>query len=515
MKKSILLLLLLFATFIGLKAQDMKVTGRVTDATTGLPVEAASVIVKGKGVTTNASGDFTITAKKGAILVISSIGYLRKEITVNEASVSVTLTKSDNTLTDVVVVGFGTQKKANLTGSVVTLKNDVLTKRQVASTSNLLQGLAPGVTVQQQSGKPGADGAGIVIRGNSSISGSSAPLIIIDGLASGSLDQIDPNSIESITVLKDAASTAIYGNRASGGVILVTTKKGNKKGMQISYNNFFTKQKATAIPKRVSAIDHLLLSNVAEQNRTGNSAAFVYPQALIDRYKSTPANNLDVIDTDWLDLLLTNSGLLQNHNVQLSSGGEKVNIYTSVSYLNQQGLIPNSSFEKYDIRFNPEFKVNDKLTFSGNFSYNSNKTTNPSTGSAEFIIRQAIGLPAIGGGKYGEGMYGTAGQSNNRNPLAMAEAAGTSVTNGNQLVARFGFNFKPVKGLDMEAYWGYSKSNPLTKTFVKNADIYQPNLTTLKYDKIGVWPGTTSLGLTTRNDIYNNYTGQATYSFKV
>ena len=517
MRKLMLLLLLLFATFTAIKAQDIKVTGRITDAATGLPVVSASIKVKGSksGVSADANGQYTIRATKGAVIIVTSIGYLPKEVTVRDESLSISLTTSDNTLTDVVVVGYGTQKKANLTGSVVTLKNDVLTRRQVASTSNLLQGLAPGVTVQQQSGKPGADGAGIVIRGNSSISGSSAPLIIIDGLAAGSIDQIDPNSIESITLLKDAASTSIYGNRASGGVILVTTKKGNKKGLQISYNSFFTKQQATAIPKRVSALDHLLLSNVAEQNRTGNAAAFVYPQALIDKYKSTPANNLDVIDTDWLDLLLTNSGLLQNHNVQLSTGGEKVNIFTSISYLKQQGLITNSSFEKYDIRFNPEFKVNDKLTFSGNFSYNSNKTTNPSTGSAEFIIRQAIGLPAIGGGKYGEGMYGTAGQSNNRNPLAMAEAAGTSVTNGNQLVARFGFNYKPIKGLDIEAFWGYSKSNPLTKTFVKNASIYQPNLTTLGYDKIGVWPGTTSLNTTTRNDTYNNYTGQATYSFKV
>jgi TonB-linked SusC/RagA family outer membrane protein len=517
MRKSTLLVLLLFAALFGARAQDMKVTGKVTDAATGLPVESASVKVKGKtyGAITGANGSFSLTVDKSATLVISSIGYGSKEVKVADGNFEVALVKGDNTLGDVVVVGYGTQRKATLTGASVTLKTEDLTRRQVASTSNLLQGLAPGVTVQQQSGKPGADGAGIVIRGTSSISGSSAPLVIIDGLAAGSLDQIDPNTIETITILKDAASTSIYGNRASGGVILVKTKRGAKKGIQVSYNNFFTKQIATAIPKRVSAINHMELSNVAEKNRTGNAAAFVFPQVLIDKYKSTPANNLDVIDTDWLDLLLTNSGFLQNHNVQLSSGGEKVNMFTSVTYLRQQGLIPNSSFEKYDVRFNPEFKLNDKLTLSGNFSYNANKTTNPSTGSAEFIIRQAIGLPAIGGGKYGEGMYGTAAQSNNRNPLAMAEAAGTSVTNGNALVAKFGFNYKPIRGLDIEAYWGYSKSSPIVKTFVKNADIYQPNIATSSYDKIGVWPGTTSLGLTTRNDTYSNYTGQATYSFKI
>ena len=256
----------------------------------------------------------------------------------------------------------------------------------------------------------------------------------------------------------------------------------------------------------------MVLSNLAEQNRTGNPAAFLYPQALIDKYRSTPANNLDVINTDWLGLLLTNSGLLQNHNLQLLSGGDRVNVFTSVSYLKQQGLIQNNSYEKYDIRFNPDFKITDKLTLSGVFNYTNSTTINPSTGSAEFIIRQAIGLPAIGGGKYGNGMYGTAGQTNLRNPLAMAEATGTSVSNGNTFLTRAGFNYKPVKNIEVEAYWARELRTPTSKTFVKNADIYQPNVVTQSYDKIGTWPGSTSLSQTSFNNVYRTYLGQATYT---
>ena len=513
--RKLFFMLTLCLTGLLASAQENRVTGKVTNGS-GEPLSGASVAVKGqtKGVATNAAGEFTISVPRGATLVITSVGFEAREVAANASTITAALRADNSQLSDVVVVGYGTQRRASITGAVVTLKNEALTRRQVASASNLLQGLAPGVTVQQQSGKPGGDASSIRIRGISSISAGSEPLVIVDGVVS-TLDNIDPNAIESINILKDAASTAIYGSRASNGVILVRTKRATGKGLSVAYNAFVSKQKATAIPERTSAVEHMELSNLAEQNRTGNPASFLYAQSLIDKYKTTPANNLDVINTDWLGLLLTNNGLMQNHNVQLVSGGERVNVFTSVSYLKQQGLIQNNSYEKYDIRFNPDFKISDKLTVSGIFSYNNSNTINPSTGSPEFIIRQAIGLPAIGGGKYGEGMYGTAGQTNLRNPLAMAEAAGTSLRNDVTLLTRAGFTYRPVKNLEIEAYWARETRNPTTKTFVKNVDIYQPNLTTNTYDKIGVWPGSTSLGQSFFNNVYKTYLGQATYSGKV
>jgi TonB-linked SusC/RagA family outer membrane protein len=515
MRKIAFLLLLLSLHASIMLAQEQRVSGRIVNAS-GQPLEAVSVTVKGtaRGTSTNSNGEFVIGAQNGQTLVFSIVGFANAERVVDGTTMNLSLVQGENTLDDVVVVGYGTQRRGAVTGSVVTLKNDVLTKRQVASTSSLLQGLAPGVTVQQQSGKPGADASSIRIRGVSSIYAGSSPLIMVDGVVS-SLESIDPNAIESVTILKDAASTAIYGTRGANGVILVKTKRGTGKGITVSYNNFVSKQVATAIPERVSAIEHMELSNLAERNRTGNPNAFLYAQALIDKYKSTPPNNLDVIDTDWLDLLLTNSGILQNHNIQLSSGGEKVNVFTSVSYLTQQGLIPNNSFKKYDIRFNPDFKLTDKLTLSGVFNYNYNTSVNPATGSAEFIIRQAIGLPAIGGGKYGPGMYGTAGQTNNRNPLAMAEAAGTSFFEQNSFLSKVSLNYRPVNGLELEAFWARENWTPHGKTFVKNVNIYQPNVVTKAYDKIGVWPGTTSLGESYSTNTRTTYLAQATYSKQV
>lgn len=395
MRKAILLCWLL-TFFVGFaEAQQTKISGKVTDAN-GNAVEGVSVSVKGKstGAVTNTAGEFVIAANTGETLVFSSVGLTNKEVKVSGASMQVKLDAANNTLSEVVVVGYGQQRKATLTGSVVTLKQEDLTKRQVATASNLLQGLAPGVTVQQQSGRPGADGASIRIRGLGSIYAGQSPLIMVDGVVSG-FDMIDPNAIESITILKDAASTAIYGARAANGVVLVKTKRAKGKGVQVSYNAFLSKQDATAIPERTSAVDHMELSNMAERNRTGNPNAFLFTQALIDKYKTTAPNNLDVIDTDWLGLLLSNTGLMQNHNVTINSAGDNTNIFASVTYLNQQGLVPNNSHQRYDIRFNPDFKLNDKLSINGLLNINSSKTIAPSTGSPEFIIRQAIGLPAV------------------------------------------------------------------------------------------------------------------------
>jgi TonB-linked SusC/RagA family outer membrane protein len=512
MKKATILCLL-FAFLLGMaQAQQIKVAGKVTDVN-GNALEGISVTIKGKstGTVTNAAGMYTISASNGETLIFSSVGLIAKEQKVTGNSLDVQLTATDASLSEVVVVGYGQQRKATLTGSVTTLKQEDLMKRQVATASNLLQGLAPGVTVQQQSGRPGADGASIRIRGLGSIYAGQSPLIMVDGVVSG-FDAIDPNAIESITILKDAASTAIYGARAANGVVLVKTKRAKGKGVQVSYNAFLTKQNATAIPERTSAVEHMELSNLAEVNRTGNPNAFLYTQALIDKYKTTAPNNLDVIDTDWLDLLLTNTGLMQNHNVTINSAGDNTNIFASVTYLNQQGLIPNNNFQRYDIRFNPDFKLNDKLSINGVLNINNSRTVAPSTGSPEFIIRQAIGLPAIGGGLYGPGIYGTAGQTNNRNPLAMAEAAGTSVSRNNTMLTKVGFNYKPVNNLEVEGYWAREYWVPNGKNFVKNVDIYVPNLTTLGYDKVGVWPGTTSLGESYSTNQRTTYLAQATWT---
>jgi TonB-linked SusC/RagA family outer membrane protein len=513
MPKVLLLLLGLLLCTLATFAQTQTYRGQVKDAT-GKGIEGV-VINEPNSKKTNLSGidgSFNIQLNKGAKLVFTAVGFVSKTIILGtELNVNIVLDEKFTELNDVVVVGFGTQKKVNLTGSVVTLKAEDLTKRQVSTSSNLLQGLAPGVTVTQQSGRPGADGASINIRGLSSIYAGQSPLILVDGVVS-SFDNIDANAIETISILKDAASTAVYGARAANGVILVTTKRAKGKELQIGYNMFLTQQYVTDIPKRASAVDFMNLSNVAQQNSTGNPAAFIYAQALIDKYKTTPANNMDVIDNDWVKLLFVNSGLMQNHNISINAGGEKLSMFTSISLLDQKGIVPNTSYKKIDIRMNPDLKVNDKLSFHGVLNYNQYTTTTPSTSSAEFIIREAIGIIPIGAAKFGPDMYGNAGQSNNRNPLAQAEAGGTTEVFNNSILSKLGFNYKPIKNIDVEAFWAREYWVPNTKTQVKNVGIYQPNVGTNSYDYVGVWPGTNSLSESYSTNTRTTYLAQATYS---
>lgn len=519
LRKTVLPILFLISTLI--VAQNaigqINVRGKITDPQgSALPGTTIQIVGTSVGTISDSNGAFSLQVPNGnAVLQFSFIGYVTQKTTVGkQTTINVVLNEDSQNLEEIVAVGYGTQKKANLTGSVTALKTEDLTKRQVAQASNLLQGLATGVTVQQQSGKPGGDGAYIRIRGLSSIYAGQSPLIMVDGVVS-SLDNLDPISIETISILKDAASTSIYGSRAANGVILIQTKRAKEKGIKLNYNAYITKQTATAIPSRTTAIEHMELSNVAEQNRTGNPSALLYTQDLINKYKTTPANNMDVIDTDWLDLVMSNNGIMNNHNLSLASGGDVTNIYASMAYMNQQGLIQNNSYNRYDFRLNADFKIRKNLTLSGVLNYNNRKSINPSTSSPEFIIRQAIGLPAIGGGKYGEGMYGTAGQTNNRNPLAQAEAAGTSVSEVGSLLTKATIKYSPIEEIEIEAFWALEQWTPHGKSFTKNVDIYMPNVATQKYDKIAPWPGTTSLGESYSTNKRSTYLAQATFNHKI
>jgi TonB-linked SusC/RagA family outer membrane protein len=511
MKKKIYLFLVLFTTLLGgIKAQDIKVTGRVTEAATGNAVEAATISVKGKSkaVASNANGDFTISVNNGATLVVSSVGFSKKEITASTERMNIMLIKDANNLSDVVVVGYGTQKKANLTGSIVTLKNEDLLKRQVASTSNLLQGIAPGVSVQQQSGKPGGDGANIRIRGIGSINAGTFPLILVDNVEM-SIDAIDPNAIDNITILKDAASTAIFGARAANGVILITTKRA-KKGTVVSYNAFFTQQKATNLPVKLTPVEHMELLNEA---RVNSAKAKAYTDAEILLYKTNTPDNFRFFNTDWISDVLSNSGLMQNHNISLSSASDKIGFFASGTYLSQQGLTPNTYFKKYDFRINTDVKVNDKVTVKGDIIYNKSEVNDPPA-TSEFIIRQAIGISAIGAGKFSDGKYGTADQSVLRNPLGLAEASGFNNSNTPSLILKGTIVYKPIKELEFEAFVANNTFNTNRKIFNKQYDIYEPNYISNTLP-LKSKTGSTGISESYSNGKRNNYNVQATFSTSV
>lgn len=254
------------------------VRGTVTDAD-GMPLVGATVIVitgtqPGGGTTTDANGKFAIAAAPGQRLSVSYIGYKETSVEVTTKTDYDIRLESDNAQIDeVIVVGYGTQKKVNVTGSVATIDSKAFDKRPIVSTSAALQGMAPGVTVTTQSGAPGDDGGAIRIRGINSFGGSStSPLVLIDGIE-GSLDSVDPNLIESISILKDAASSSIYGSRAANGVILVTTKRGSKERFSITYKGYVGWQSPTDLPDMVNALEFRELTRAMYSTTAWTSTA--------------------------------------------------------------------------------------------------------------------------------------------------------------------------------------------------------------------------------------------------
>ena len=521
MKKKLFTLLLLFCGLTGTVFAQKTISGKINNEKGTEPIVGASIVEKGttKGTITDFDGNFKLTVADNATLIVSFIGFSSQEIAVgNATTLNINLAESALRLDDVVVLGYGKQKKANLTGAVNSFTTEDLTQRQVSSTSQLLQGIAPGVAVWQSSGKPGADGPNIRIRGIGSLSSGTGPLVVIDGVVT-TLDFLDPNSIESMTVLKDAASTAIYGVRGANGVIVVKTKRSKRNGIHVSYNGFVSQQNATEFPERVSAIEHMELSNEAATNlaRRANAAAgpvFTFPQALIDKYKTTAPDNIEVFNTDWSKLLLANTGLMQNHNLILDAGSEKMSLLTSVSYLEQQGLVVNNSFRKLDIRMNPDIKLADNLHLSGNFFLNSGNRVEPAGSSPEFIIRQAIGLPANAAAKFAEGAYGDAGQSNRRNPLGVAESSGIVRFLTPTLLGSVQLNYQPIAGLDLEVMASKEQATPSSKRFQKSYDSYTANVAAKSWDLVSRFPGSNALSESFGISYRNTMRAQAAYQLE-
>ena len=512
-KKAIWLCCLLCLLLGNVFAQQNRVSGRVTDDR-GAGVESVTVTVKGTSTSTvtNATGDFSLNAQVGQRLVFSSVGFVAKEAEVTGSQVDVTLDRSSGDLGEVVVVGYGTQRRSAVTSAVSVVRGEQLTKRPLASTSMALQGFAPGVVVQQGSGQPGADGGSIVIRGIGSITGSTAPLIIVDGVEGVSLNDIDPNVIENVTILKDAASTAVYGVRGTNGVILVKTKRGQAGRTSISFNSFVSKQTPTNFPELLSAVDNMLLNNEAVAN-TG-STGLPYPQALIDLYRNTPANNMTVFNTDWKDLIFQNSGLMHNHNIIVNGGSEKVSFLASGTLLNQQGLIVNNSFKKYDLRINSDVKLSNRFKFITDLFYTNATNIQPAGMSPNEIVQRGISLARNFPGKFGEGLYGDAGQSNRINPIGAAEASGINKAQTPTLSLRFAINAELFRNFVLEA--SYNSRASYTEAYIARGtyNSYNPNPATNTYlfDRV---IGDSTLSYTNNRNITNQYFASGTYSYNI
>jgi len=344
------------------------VAGKVTDSS-NVPLPGVTVVVKGttQGTITDAEGKYNLTqVPADGILVFSFVGMRFQEIDVaGKRQINVTLEEETIGLEEVVAVGYGVQKKVNLTGAISTVQFDKeLENRPITNASQAFGGKVSGVWVSQNSGKPGSDGAQLRVRGWGTLNNSN-PLVIIDGVE-GAFEQLNPNDIESISVLKDAASAAIYGSKAANGVILITTKLGkfNEK-MQIDISSYFGVQ---SLGKRYDVIsnsaEHMKLSNKALENEGSGP---LFPDYLISAFENGK-DPYKYPNTDWFDVLFKTANI-QEHNVSIRGGSSQGSSFLSFNYLNQDGMVPNTNSERYGIRANLESDVTNWLKVGGRFNY--------------------------------------------------------------------------------------------------------------------------------------------------
>jgi len=451
MKRYFLLLCVGLLSSFTLLAQQQTITGRVVDMSTGEPLPGVNILAKGTaiGTVTDVDGNYRLTVSADvATLVFSSIGFETAEENINgRSSINLDLSPDIQSLSEVVVVGYGTQKKENLTGAVSAVTGEKIAERPVLSADQALQGLAPGVTVSQFGGEPGS-GATVRIRGLGTL-GNNNPLVIIDGVP-GSFDLVDPNNIESISILKDAASAAIYGSRAAGGVVLITTKRGKAGKLKVSYNGYVGVQRPIDIPNYLGSEGYLQFYNEALENETGTNQNFV-------------PNNPDN-DTDWFEEVLVENPIQQQHVLNLGGGNEFVTSNVALTYQDQQGLIANSSYQRYSLRANNDFQAGERFKFRLDVSAKRSIDNSPAGGSST-VFNQTYRIPPIYSavnfdGSYGEGWNG-------QNPVAISQASGENELVSDFSLLNLGVNYKIVEGLSLDFSFSPWIQNDKRKNFRK------------------------------------------------
>lgn len=351
------LFLLMWVAVIGWSQTTL--TGVVTDAASGEPLIAANVFIKGTdvGAITDLQGRYTIDVPASATtIIVSYTGYATQEIAIEGRTEINVLLREGIDVDELVVVGYGTQKKSNVTGSIAQVKGEDLEDMQVNRVEQALQGRASGVRITQGSGAPGA-GSVIRIRGTSSINGSD-PLVVVDGVViQGGIDFLNPNDIASIEVLKDAASAAIYGARGANGVILVTTKGGQKGKMRINYNGFYGVQNPWKKLPMLNAREYAII-----QNEMAGAAGAPLPFPNPDQYGE---------GTDWQDQVFSYNAPIRSNELNISGGTERMTYYSSVNYFEQTGIVApgKSDYSRLTARLNTESQVNDRVKFGMNIAY--------------------------------------------------------------------------------------------------------------------------------------------------
>lgn len=470
----------LLFSHISIYAQDFSLSGRVLDENAdGLP--GATVIIKGttNGTITDIDGFFTISVPINSVIEISYSGYIKREINIeNNDSLNIYLEPDIETLSEVLVIGYGSQEKINVTGSVATIKQEDLISVPVANTSNLIAGKVPGVMTRQNSGLPGGENTQIRIR-----SFSESPLVLVDGVPMD-FSRIDQNDIANISVLKDA-SAAVYGARAGNGVILVTTKRGEDGAPKISFSSNYTTQSATAFLEHVTPSQYVELVREANLNDFFDANA-TFTEDDILKYR----DKLDGYEGgDWVNALIENNAPMQQYNLNVSGGNENVKYFTSFGYIDQESFFRSRDFDyrRYSTRSNLDIKLNKNLSFGVDLSYRQDIRERPSRDALSNIwidlsTAQPIYPTSIPDGQiipdptkpYVSYSGSTTG---NRNPIARSSRNifGTYDRLDNTFRGKVGFkyNIPGVDGLTLKADMNIQVLDRSEKSFRNPYNVYR------------------------------------------
>lgn len=424
------------------------VTGKITDSATGKSIPGVNITAKGttRGVISNDEGAYSINLQPGdSILIFSSTGYSRAEVVIGgRSTIDIALATSASGLAEVVVIGYGTQARRDVTGAVASVKGDELQNLPVSGAVQALQGRAAGVNIVRNGGSPGNTGS-IRIRGTGTINNAD-PLIVIDGVPAGSLNAVNPNDIASIEVLKDASASAIYGTRAANGVVIVTTKRGGfEQPMKVSVNGY------TGFSNIRKTIDMLEAPSLVElkRERYTNDGLDINPVWL------DPAN--EVQRTNWQDELFRR-GKVHNLDASLAGGSAKSSYMLSAGYYEEEGIITNSRFNRYSVRLNSDHKVGKRLRIGQNLQLTRTDENSLNTNSAQDgLIWSAIRFMPFIPVKNDDGSWGTSKASNEygdiNNPIFTANTVdGANIET--RILASINAEFQIVKGLKLKANFG-------------------------------------------------------------
>ncbi|MDE6067180.1 MAG: TonB-dependent receptor [Duncaniella sp.] len=439
------------------------VTGTVVDEN-GEPMIGATVKLKGSDeiVSTDLDGRFSINADKGEKLIVSYIGYNPYEVSIDSDDITIDMTENNNTLDEVVVIGYGAVKKKDLTGAVASVRGEDLATKKTTTLSNALQGSVSGLMVRRDNNAPGASAGSMHVRGVTTI-GDSSPLIIVDGVQCDNIDYVNANDVESISVLKDAAAASIYGSKAAAGVILITTKRGDESALSLSYNGEFGWEIPTKQPSMVGVTRYLEMQNELLYNDNPSAGYFqLYTADQMKnwvRYNASDPDNYPI--TDWKGLMMKDSAPRMTHTLSISGGNKSVKSTASFSYDDVDGLYAGRKFHRLMFRVNNDFTFNKYISASVDVNIRNAKNQTPNYSPFSDMRKMPAIYPAVwSNGGYADGKNGA-------NPYALLMEGGSSEARSTQMGGKASITIKPIDGLSISGivspFINYSKNKAFRK----------------------------------------------------